>query len=62
MNAETARPLRFASWSDAYDQCREMGHPIIAIVGDEEAKIYPSGLWEPRNSAAVIAQRGGGGV
>lgn len=50
---------RFADWSDAYDCCRERGTPIVAIVGDEEAKIFPSGRFEPLNAAAALAQEQG---
>lgn len=46
---------RFADWSDAFDHCRECNRPILAIVGDEEAKIFPSGRFVPRNAAAKIA-------
>ena len=34
---------RFDTWHDAFDVCRERGHPMVVLVGNEEAKIYPSG-------------------
>jgi hypothetical protein len=46
MNAE-----KFDDWSEAYDVCRERNHPIVAQVGGEICKIFPSG------SAQQIAPR-----
>jgi len=31
------------NWSEAFSVCRERNCPIIAKVGNETAKIYPSG-------------------
>lgn len=56
MDSNEREVERFADWSDAFSVCRERNRPMIAIVDDEEAKIYPSGRWEPRNAAAVMAQ------
>jgi hypothetical protein len=36
--------LEFESWSDAFDCCRERGHPLVVCVGVQCARIFPSGV------------------
>lgn len=47
--------LRFVDWRDARKHARELGRPISAVVGDEEAMVLPDGTVEACNAAAVIA-------
>ena len=49
------KDLRFETWPEAYDYCREVNCPVVVIVGDERAKIFPSGACRPlfRSSSDV---------
>ena len=33
----------FAAFDEAFDYCRETGHPVVVLVGNEVWKLYPSG-------------------
>ena len=41
------KPYHFTNWPDAYDFCREAGHPVVVRITtadeDQTAKIFPSG-------------------
>jgi hypothetical protein len=34
---------RFDAFSDAFDYCRQKGHPVIVSIRDTRYKLYPSG-------------------
>ena len=35
----------FDDWSEAFDYCREVDHPVVAQVGTEVGKVFPSGWY-----------------
>lgn len=35
--------LEFDNFSDAFDYCREAGHPVVIMVKGEKYKLFPSG-------------------
>jgi hypothetical protein len=35
-------------WAEAFSLCREAGRPIVAKVGNEIGKCFPSGRFEPK--------------
>jgi hypothetical protein len=45
----------FATWPDAFDWCRERDAPVIAQVGDEVLRIFPSGAAKPVRDKAATA-------
>lgn len=40
-------PKQFDDWSQAYAYCREGDAPMVAQVGDEVLRIFPSGSAKP---------------
>jgi hypothetical protein len=44
----------FGDWSEAFDLCREIDRPISVRVrtenGIEEARVYPSGRYQPKRT------------
>lgn len=49
-----SQPHEVASWSDAFDWCREARRPLYFRVGDELAKCYPSGRLEALHDKAAV--------
>jgi hypothetical protein len=46
MNGEVTKVKRFDDYSDAFDYCRDSNRPVKVRVGNEIAKLFPSGRAE----------------
>lgn len=51
--ARSATTEQFDDWSEAFSVCRERGRPLLAQVGADVLKVFPSGRAEPRGRVHV---------
>jgi hypothetical protein len=55
-NGTVANPVVCHEWPAAFDICRERNRPIVARVGDEVGRCFPSGKFEALNSPALKSE------